>query len=113
MPPGIIGIMLTLEGISIPALHFSASNISSKQPVPPLQSWPSMMFSLGPCRRSSSECAAASIRMSTWEEWRGGEGREERGGEGGEGRGREGREERGGDVAALPEHTGQVKPHKK
>lgn len=72
MPPGIMGIMLTLEGTSIPALHFSASSMRSKQPVPPLQSCPSMMFSLGPCRRSSSEWAAASIRMSTWEAGSGG-----------------------------------------
>lgn len=57
-----------LVGISMPYLHFSASNSRSKHPVPAGTSWPSMMFSDTPFMGSLSAWEDASINTSTWEE---------------------------------------------
>lgn len=55
----------TFIGISIPILHFSASNSRSKHAVPILGSWPMMMFSETPRIGSTSACEAASMSTST------------------------------------------------
>lgn len=55
-----------LVGISMPYLHFSASNSRSKHPVPAGASWPSMMFSDTPFMGSLSPWDDASINTSTW-----------------------------------------------
>lgn len=53
-------------GISMPYLHFSASNSRSKHPVPAGASWPSIMFSDTPFMGSHSPWDDASISTSTW-----------------------------------------------
>lgn len=63
-PPIMPGPM-TLVGISIPNLHFSASNIKSKLPVPKRGSLPRIRHSLTPLRVSTSACEEASISTST------------------------------------------------
>lgn len=51
--------------ISMPCLHFSASNSKSKQPVPILGNCPMMMFSDTPLMGSFSAWDAASMSTST------------------------------------------------
>lgn len=57
---------MTLVGISIPNLHFSASNIRSKLPVPNRGSLPRIKHSLTPRKWSTSAWEAASMSTSTY-----------------------------------------------
>lgn len=64
IPPPIMPAPM-LIGISIPALHFSASSSKSNAPVPSRGSCPMMIFSETPLMGSTSACDAASINTST------------------------------------------------
>ena len=64
IPPPIMPAPMFM-GISMPYLHFSASNRRSKHAVPIRGIWPRMMFSDTPRIGSTSAWLAASIKTST------------------------------------------------